>query len=44
MPAPDDRNYLLVRPLGDDEAVPDDAHEALLTALEPGVHLMHRKR
>jgi hypothetical protein len=44
MPSPDDKNLLLVRPLADDEALPDGHHEALLTALEPGAHLMAKKR
>ena len=44
MPSPDDKTLLLVRPLTDDEAPPDGAHEALLTAVESGAHLMSRKR
>jgi hypothetical protein len=43
-PSPDDRNLLLVRPLAEDEPVPQGMHEALLTALEPGAHLLTRKR
>lgn len=44
VPSPDDKSLLLVRPLADDEAVPDGAHEAILTALEPGAHLLSKKR
>jgi hypothetical protein len=44
MPSPDDKNILIVRPLADDEPVPDGQHEALLTALEPGAHLLAKKR
>lgn len=44
MPSPDDKNVLLVRPLADDEPVPEGHHEALLTALEPGAHLLAKKR
>lgn len=43
-PSSDDKNLLLVRPLADDEALPAGAHEALLAALEPGVHLTSKKR
>ena len=43
-PAPDDKNLMLVRALADDELVPPGAHEALLTALEAGVHLTGKKR
>jgi hypothetical protein len=35
---------MVVRALADDEPAPPDAHEALLTAIEPGVHLTSRKR
>jgi hypothetical protein len=40
--APDDES-LLVRPLAEGEAAPPGAHEAILTALEPGASLMQRK-
>jgi hypothetical protein len=43
-PSPDDRNLLFARVLMEDEPVPAGAHEAILTALEPGAHLMSRKR
>jgi hypothetical protein len=43
-PSADDRGLLLVRPLSEDELVPAGAHEAILTALEPGAHLLSRKR
>ena len=43
-PSPDDRNLLLVRPLAEDDPLPAGAHEALLVALEPGAHLMSKKR
>jgi hypothetical protein len=43
-PSADDRGLLLVRPLAEDEPVPAGAHEAILTALEPGAHLISRKR
>ena len=43
-PSPDDKNLLHVRPLAEDESAPAGAHEALLTALEPGAHLLSRKR
>lgn len=43
-PSPDDKTLLLVRPLADDEPVPAGAHEAMLTALEAGVHLTSKKR
>jgi hypothetical protein len=35
---------LFVQVLGDDEPVPEGAHEALLAALEPGAHLLSKKR
>jgi hypothetical protein len=44
VPSPDEKNLLLVRPLADDEPLPEGAHEALLTALEPGAHLLSKKR
>jgi hypothetical protein len=43
-PSADDRGLLLVRPLAEEEPVPAGAHEAILTALEPGAHLLSRKR
>jgi hypothetical protein len=43
-PSPDDKTLLLVRPLLDDEAAPAGTHEAILTALEPGAHLLSKKR
>lgn len=43
-PSPDDKTLLLVRPLAEGEPVPPHAHEALLSALEPGAHLLSRKR
>ena len=43
-PSANDKNLLLVRPLAEDEPVPPNAHEAILTALEPGQHLLSRKR
>ena len=35
---------MMVRALADDEPVPPGAHEALLTAMEAGVHLTSKKR
>ena len=43
-PSPDDRNLLLVRPLAEGETAPEHAHEAMLTAMEAGAHLLSRKR
>jgi hypothetical protein len=43
-PSPVDKSLLVVRVLAEDEAVPAGAHEAILTALEPGAHLLSRKR
>ncbi len=43
-PSSDDPKLLLVRPLAEDEPAPPGAHEALLTALEPGAHLLAKKR
>jgi hypothetical protein len=43
-PSPDEKNLLLVRPLADDEPLPEGSHEALITALEPGAHLLSKKR
>ena len=43
-PSAEDKARLSVQVLGDDEALPEGAHEALLTALEPGVHLLSKKR
>lgn len=43
-PSGDDKTLLAVRVLSDDEPVPPDAHEAILTALLPGVHLTSKKR
>ncbi|MEZ4226463.1 MAG: hypothetical protein R3B13_36290 [Polyangiaceae bacterium] len=43
-PATDDSGRLWVKPLAEDEAVPDGMHEALLTALEAGAHLLSKKR
>ena len=43
-PSPDDKNLLLVRPLAEGEPVPEHMHEAVLTALEAGAHLISRKR
>jgi hypothetical protein len=42
--SPDDKTLMLVRALLDDEPVPAGAHEAILTALEPGAHLLSKKR
>ncbi len=43
-PATDDSGCLLARPLAEDEAVPDGMHEAILTAVEAGAHLLSKKR
>ncbi|MBE7485720.1 MAG: hypothetical protein HS104_37835 [Polyangiaceae bacterium] len=43
-PSADDKTLMLVRALADDEPLPPGAHEALLTALESGVHLTSKKR
>ncbi len=43
-PAQDGSGSLSVRPLAEDEAVPDGMHEAMLTAVEPGAHLLSKKR
>lgn len=43
-PSSTEKNLLLVRPLAEDEPVPAGAHEAILTALEPGAHLLSKKR
>jgi hypothetical protein len=44
IPSADDKTLMMVRALADDEPVPPGAHEALLTALEAGVHLTSKKR
>lgn len=43
-PSPEDRGLLLVRPLAEGEPAPDGCHEALLVALEAGVHLLSKRR
>jgi hypothetical protein len=43
-PSPDGKNMLIAHVLLEGEPVPAGMHEALLTALEPGAHLMSRKR
>jgi hypothetical protein len=43
-PQGDDKTLMMVRALADDEPVPPGAHEALLTAMEAGVHLTSKKR
>lgn len=43
-PSPDERGLLLVRTLAEGESAPDGHHEALLVALEPGVHLLSKRR
>jgi hypothetical protein len=43
-PSGEDKHLLVVRVLQDDEPAPEGMHEAMLTALEPGAHLMSKKR
>jgi len=43
-PSGEDKRELVVRVLLDDEPPPEGMHEAMLTALEPGAHLMSKKR
>lgn len=43
-PSGEERGGLWVRALADGEPVPDGMHEALLTALEPGAHVLSKKR
>jgi hypothetical protein len=43
-PASDDSGCLVARPLAEDEPVPEGMHEAMLTAVEPGAHLLSKKR
>lgn len=43
-PSSDDKGLLLVRPLAEGEPVPEGMHEAILSALEAGAHLLSRKR
>jgi hypothetical protein len=43
-PHDSDKNLLIARVLADDEPTPEGEHEALLTAIEAGAHLLAKKR
>jgi hypothetical protein len=44
LPADNDKNVLLVRPLAEGEPLPAGAHEALLVALDPDANLLSKRR